>query len=288
MKIHSLTVLGVLAPIFAGTSYGAIYMQNFTAPNGTVNGGLGDGSFIASDIDNGNLSSGAGPGGIQNNALLLTSAAVGGTRSSFRTPALANSALGWTATFSFVLTDTAGGNAPADGFSFSYGAIPNFVGTSGQLGNGPLTDPNRHGQAEEGWGAVQHISFEVDTWQVGDAEHGFNIAGNIGGVQQDFAFLNTDIITDGQSVSGTATLSWSPTNGASLSTTLTGPVFTNVATPGFVGNNAYVFAFGARTGGATEDVIIDNLNITSVPEPTGIALLGGGLLSLILRRRRSA
>ncbi|CAN5233328.1 hypothetical protein BH23VER1_BH23VER1_34910 [soil metagenome] len=274
MKTTSpLIVLASLLAPFVGSSVGALYFQDFTAPDGTTGSGLGDGSFIASNQP-------GNPGTVQGNQLVLTDALVGDTRSSFRIPAVANSSLGWIATFDFTLADIAGGNPPADGFSFNYGAIPDF-----NPAQGDLAAPDSHGQGEEGWGAVEHISFEIDTWMVGDAEHGFNIAGNVGGVQQDFAFLNTDVITDGQSISGTAVFSWDPINGASMSSDLTGPIFTNVPTGTFTGNDDYVFAFGARTGGATEDVFIDNLSISTIPEPGALALLALGALPFLRRRR---
>ena len=37
---------------------------------------------------------------------------------------------------------------------------------------------------------------------------------------------------------------WDPVNGASMESVATGVLFTNVATPGFTGNDAYVFALG--------------------------------------------
>jgi hypothetical protein len=61
----------------------------------------------------------------------------------------------------------------------------------------------------------------------------------------------------------------------------------NVAIPGFSGNDAFVFAFAARTGFADNTVLIDNLVITTVPEASSsmLAVLAGlGLMSV--RRRR--
>ena len=40
------------------------------------------------------------------------------------------------------------------------------------------------------------------------------------------------------------------------------PLFTDLATPGFTPVASDIFAFAARTGGATETVLIDNISIT--------------------------
>lgn len=230
--------------------------QTFNLGNGTTN--LGDGTTIAG--------SPSGVASVQTGALRLTSAATTNTRSSFRVPALADSSQGWNASFEFLLADNPGGNAPADGFSFNYGAIPAF-----NAGQSNPAAADAHGLAEEGWhSSVTHLSFEVDTWMNFDTEQGFNIA--VTGV--DVAFENQGILNDGQTISGQIEVSWNPVTGASMSVDLgsgLAPVFTNVATPGFIGNDAHSFAFSARTGGATETLTIDNLEITT-SSPTLIIL----------------
>jgi hypothetical protein len=223
-----------------------VYDQDFTFADGTTS--LGDGSVIGSN--NGTAS-------VQGGRLRLTEEGVNDTLASFRIPAVPGSANGWTATFNYHLFDAAAENPPADGFSFTYGVIP---------GSG-------NGAAEEGFGgASPQLSFEFDTWQLGDAEHGYNIAVN--GVDVPGGFLNTDILGDGGTVDGLAVLSWSPTDGASLAVD-TGAgltaIFTNRPTPGFTGNNGYTFAFSARTGGANERCAIDNLVIAG--RPTMLAAL---------------
>ncbi len=211
-------------------------------------------------FDGSDIQSTDGIAGVQADALRLTQDTFGGTRSSFRIPAIEGSSTGWTATFDLTLEDAVGNGAPADGFSFNYGAIPAFNPMNANVANA-----DAHGQAEEGWGGIEHISFEIDTWEVGTDEVGYNIAGNVGGVQSnpDFAFMNTDVIADGESIVSPVTFSWSPESGASFLIETIGDIFTNVAIPGFVGDDSYVFAFGARTGGATQTVLIDNLVITT-------------------------
>lgn len=247
-------LLGLLACV-ASTHADQYGPQDFSVANGTTS--LGDGSTIAST---GNVAS------VQNGALRLTLDGTTGTRASFRVPALADSSEGWTATFEFLLADGPGDNPPADGFSFSYGAIPAF-----NAGQGDPAAADAHGNAEEGWHAsVNHLSFEFDTWRNFDTEQGFNIA--VDGT--DVAFENQGILNDGQTINGQAALTWDPVNGASMSVDLgfgLEQVFSNEATPGFTGNDSYVFAFSARTGGATETLVIDNLEINTTP-PTLIIL----------------
>ncbi len=228
------------------------YVQDFDGfPNGYAGILLDDGSEIRSTD---------GIATVQSDQFRLTQDGIGGTRSSFRIPAVSGAALGWTATFDVTISDSVGSNAPADGFSFCWGAIPAF-----NPGQPDVVAPDSHGQAEEGWGAVDHISFEFDSWDDPAGEGGFNIAGNLGGVQQtpDFGFVPQVFLTDGATLSAAVTLSWDPVNGASMSSDLAGDILTNVATPGFSGDDTYVFAFGGRTGGAHETVLIDNLMIQS-------------------------
>ena len=232
--------------------------QAFAVSNGTTT--LGDGTTIAGTD---------GTASVQNGALRLTQAGTSSTFSSFRIPALSNSSGGWTATFDFLLADNPGGSNPADGFSFSYGAIPAY-----NPNQSTPSAPDAHGGGEEGWHpAIPHLSFEADTWDNGGSEDGFNIA--ISG--EDVAFENQTVLSNGQSISGSMELSWNPVNGASMRVDLgsgLAPVFTNIATPGFAGNDSHGFAFSARTGGAHQTVAIDNLQITTttldliiLPEP---------------------
>ena len=133
----------------------------------------------------------------------------------------------------------------------------------------------------------RNLSFEVDTWMNTDTEQGVNIAEFTGGSDNNLAFNNGSILADGTTVSGTATLIWDPVNGASFTTNglLTDANFTNVATT-FNANDTLNFGFSARVGGANETLLIDDLRIQTVPEPSGVALLGLAGLGLIMRRRR--
>ena len=194
---------------------------------------------------------------------------------SFGVPAIANSSLGWTATYDYTIFDSVGANEPADGFSLNYG-------------NAAITEL---GSAEEGMAGAaavsDNVSFEVDTWMNLDTEQGVNIAEKVGGVDTNLAFTNGSILSDGTTVSGTATMVFDPVAGLSFTTTglLTNAGFANVATT-FTGSDAYTFVLSSRVGGANQTVTIDNLRITTIPEPSGVALIGLAGVGMLLRRRR--
>jgi hypothetical protein len=65
-------------------------------------------------------------------------------------------------------------------------------------------------------------------------------------------------------------------------------IFSDLIIPGLYLNAMPDFraVIGGRTGGAYTTVDIDNINFAPVPEPTTIALLGLGGLSLLRKRRR--
>ena len=258
------TVLALMAGMALPAS-AASYSNNFDAyADGTTD--LGDGTQM-----NGASAS------VQGGRLQITIDGQALGFASFNIPGLPDSSKGWTASFDYEMFDGPGNNVPADGFSFNYG---NFgLGTLGSAEEGMAGD-----------GAVtNNLSFEVDTWMNFDAEQGVNIGVKIGGTQLgDPAFTNGPILNDGTGVSGSMLISWDPVNGASFSTTglLTNADFTNADTGAFAGDDGFLFGFSGRVGGANQDLFIDNLVITTVPEPSSAALLGLGAFGLLLRRRR--
>ncbi len=264
MKSSVLHAVVLLA--FCGTASAATYFQTFAFPDGTTN--LGDGSVMATG-------GGTAAPSVQGGQLRLTLAGSAGGSNSFSVPALANSALGWTASFNLTISDIAGGPPPADGLSFNYGSA--VLGTIGA--------------AEEGMGvadAPENLSFEIDTWMNFDTEQGVNISGNHLGVDVgQLAFTNGPILNDGETVTGLVTMTWDPVNGASFLTTglLTNANFNNIATT-FTPSDSHTFIISGRVGGANETVLIDNLSITTVPETSGVTLLGAAGMGLLLRRRR--
>jgi hypothetical protein len=259
-KLYYSTVAALSLGAVCSSASAGTYFQDFN--------GFDDG---ATDVGDGSKMNGTA--NIQGGQLELTRDGVAGGFASFNIPALAGSSAGWTASFDYTMIDSVGANPPADGFSFNYG---NFA-------------PADLGGAEEGMGAAatENLSFEVDTWMNFDAEQGVNISQKASNVDQNLAFTNGPILSDGVTVSGVATMSWNPVNGASFSTTglETNADFANVAAT-FGADDANLFGLSARVGGANQTVLVDNLSITTVPEPTGTALFGLASLSLLLRRRR--
>jgi hypothetical protein len=225
----------VAEPIEAG------YVQNFDGfDDGETD--LGDGSVMA------------GTANIVDDKLELTADGVAGGFASFSIPPIADSSLGWTATFELTISDSEAAEAPADGLSFNYGNA-----ALGELGS-----------AEEGMAGVasvtENISFEIDTWMNLDAEQGVNIAEKVSGLDTNLEFTNGPILLDGTEVTGTVEIVYDPDSGVSFSTTglMTNADFELVPTT-FEGNDDYTFVLSARVGGANETVLIDNLVILIVP-----------------------
>ena len=217
------------------------YSQNFDDfDNGETD--LGDGSVIFGQAAS-----------IQDGRLQLTIDGQGLGFSSFSVPPIEGSSQGFTITFDYEMFDSPANNDPADGFSINYG--------DAALGE--------QGSAEEGMNAAQateNLSFEIDTWQNGDAEQGVNISGLSGGADLgQLAFTNGVILDDGQTVSGTMEISWDPSLGASFKTTglNTDADFENVEVPDFIPSDDHTFIITARVGGANQDLFIDNLNIVT-------------------------
>lgn len=237
----------------------AVYSQNFSFPDGTTGTGLGDGSRI----------NGSGDGGyfpaVRSGTLELTSANATGTNSSFIIPAIPGSASGFTIGFDLFMQDIPGGNPPADGLSVTYGNTFNMTSIFG----------------EEGPGGAQTLTWIVDTWDNGTNDRG--IRSKING-NNDFSQPGTPL-PDGGTINARVTLSYMPGSGYSMQVGNT-TYFTNRATTGFVPGDSYLFGFGARTGGATETVRIDNLVITTIPEPAiGTLAAMAGLIGIFRRRR---
>ena len=127
------------------------------------------------------------------------------------------------------------------------------------------------GQAEEGMenraGVNNNLSFEIDTWQNGDAEQGVNLAEQIDGAKSDLEFTNGPILQDGTSVSGPVTITYNPNTGASFKTEglETNAEFEDVALT-FVGEDSFNFGISARVGGANQDLFID-LSLIHISSP---------------------
>jgi hypothetical protein len=218
-------VVGLIA-LQGGFVQAAEYTQSFEFSDGTLD--LGDGSIIFSSNNVAEVVGGR---------LQLTRDDTGDSSANFKTPSLgADATQNWIVDFDFELFDAEGGNPPADGFSFNYGPI--------------ATDATG---SEEGFGVG--LSVEFDTWDNGTGEDGYNVAVN--GVDVPNGFNNTNVTVDGTTQH--ATIVWY--SGAASLKIGDEIIFAGIPTPGFSPSASDIFAFAARTGGATEDLFIDNLSI---------------------------
>lgn len=217
----------------------ASYRQNFDGfEDGTMD--LEDGSEMTSNNDTAFVDKGV---------LQLTDDAVGGTNAGFFIPSLGGPATqAWQASFDVLIFDAEGGNLPADGFSFNWGPIE--PGSSG---------------SEEGFGSG--LSVEFDTWDNGGGENGLSIgvdnADIPGGNSAELPLVDNEfhrvVVTWVRSGEESGTITW----------LIDGePIFEDLETPGLIPEEEWTFAFAARTGGATETVLIDNLEIISPPPTT--------------------
>lgn len=245
---------GLLPRAEAGT-----YTQSYTFPNGTTD--LGDGSSIRS---NNNVAS------VQNNRLRLTQNGVGNSLASYRLPVLdpGREIESFSMEFDLTLFETPGGNPPADGFSINFGAIP------------PVTaDPT--GSGEEGWTVANGLVIAFDTWDNGGEPPAIEVKANglpvrsvtLASIDPQGNFLN---FFDNESRK--FIIQWD-SSGIDI-TYGNRQVMVDQPTPGFIPKIGDYFAFSGRTGGATEDVFFDNMNVrTTIATPLNT---GGPVISEIL------
>ncbi len=234
-----ITAVGIVTfSCFLATAVaGERYVQDFNRfPDGTTD--LGDGSTIASNN---------GVASVRDGALRLTQDLVNSTHSSFRVPGLGAAATrSFEVRFDFLLASAL--DRPADGFSVNYGPLP--------------TDPQApffNGAGEEGFAIG--FSAEVDTWDSGFGENGYNIA--VDGVDVPDGFVNEPPPVDG--VWKRARIAWTRTDdGGRASFSIDDrSIFEDLPTPGFFPEPDDTIAFSARTGGSTQTLLIDNLEVTA-------------------------
>ena len=235
------------APLHAGR-YPASGTQTFESyAIGATN--LGDGTAISSN--NGVASvqaNGFGKG------LMLTRDGTGGTLGSFKVPDLdpGREMAAFDATFTVRMT---AGGTPADGWSLNVGPIP--AGDGG---------------GEGGYAMNNGLVIAWDTYDNGNDTPSIEVYANgvsVGNVPQSFIY---DIMPR------TVAVHW---DSAGLDVTYNGVViFNNLATPGFVPQAGYTFAFSGRTGGATQDTVLDDLVLATTP--VAPLLTGGPVISEFL------
>jgi hypothetical protein len=202
--------------------------QAFTFANGTVN--LGDGTVIASND---------GTASVQTNALRLTANGTGSTAASFKLPDLDPGKEVQSFDVTYKLRFFASGT-PADGYSLNFGNLP-----------------NDYGGGESGFAMQNGLVIAWDTYNNGGDAPSIEIFANgisVGNFTQTFSFDGTyrNVVVHWDS------------NG--LDVTFNGvAICTNLATPGFVPSPGNRFGYSGRTGGATQDTYIDDLQISTTP-----------------------
>lgn len=228
--------------VIPGSTGTSIYYQDF---DGYVEGevDLGDGSVINSNQQN--------VAQITNNVLRLTTQASLGSLSSFKTPTLGAQAVdGWRVVFDVALMAS---GTPADGFSFSYG---------------PVADDALTGETA----FAQSLGVEFDTYDNAGAEQGeFGIGLDIvvnntpveNGSAREAAGADplNNMFYQFDGVFRTAEIVWQKTGDDTGTLTLIWAgeeIFSELPITGFSPEPDYRFAFGARTGGLAETLLIDN------------------------------
>ncbi|MDF1785954.1 MAG: choice-of-anchor D domain-containing protein [Verrucomicrobiales bacterium] len=236
-----------------------VYRQSF---DGFADGvtDLGDGTAISSNNDVAQVVGGA---------LQLTVDGTTGTQGAFRIPGLGGLAVdSWSTRFSLALL---GGASPADGFAFNWGEIPEdgFAAEEG-FGTGLAVEFDTWDNAGEGAASGIGIDISIDG---GDVENG-QMRIEAGAPKNDNRFFKFDgEFRDVEII-------WNKTgeDTGEVSLTINGDkIYENLPVTGFSPTDAYTFAFGARTGGATETVLIDNLEITAPATESTVRdpLIGG-------------
>ncbi len=276
-RAQILILLVLCFPLCSAPTSTASVLFDFEFPDGTID--LGQGTIL---VGNANFMP-----SVQTGRLQLTNSTAG-NNSAFHLPAIPGSSNGIEVWFDYEIIDRADGQITADGFSFSYGAIP--FGTNSF-------------QPEEGWpGVANVVSYEMDTFDFNlgnpPVERGPAIGLNrpmnvndIGGSTHASSLANTvgDLLTEGQTISGTVHILMTSDGITDFQTTgaITDANFVsiNAGASGFLPSDDYTFAIAARTGGLVQDIFIDNLRIeTIVPEPSALALVLLGQFLLTQRR----
>jgi hypothetical protein len=225
-------------------------VQTFTTAAPSTN--LGDGSVVSSS----NSGTDGNPAAVVlNNALRLTQLGTLTTQSSFKLPDLdpGQSVQSWDIALKLRMTTT---GTPAEGWSLNVGPVP--------AGNG---------DGEGGFVMPQGLVIAFDTYNNGGDPPGIKVRANgvlIGNFPQTFSFDTTfrplTVHWDGNGLDLTYTVAGSPV-----------VVCTNLPTPGYVPRPGHTFALSARTSVLSQDTLIDDLLVTTVPLPPVVT--GGPVIS---------
>jgi hypothetical protein len=261
--------LALLTALLTGGARAGTYSNAFTHANGTTN--LGDGTTLASSGNS--TGDGFAIACVINNALRLADKATGSRNTGFVIPSVDGAAALESLTVRFDLNfQRIGADTPADGFSFSYGA--GLSGTTGETGF--LTASG----FSVGWdtysnGDTDPIAVDVhaDGAQVATVTAQSLFGGAAPFFPYDTTFRRVEIHWDSAGLD--VRYLNDPLNpGDDLI------VVEDLELPGFQPLGGESFAFGARTGGAKQDVFLDNLVISTVPTTfIGLPETGGPVIS---------
>lgn len=252
-----------------GSSFAGAYSQNYTTTPA-------DGSLWNSSV--------AGVATVTGGQLRLTQNGTGSTLSALRLPDLdpGNEISEFTLDYDVTLYASA---TPADGYALTFGNIPS---AAGDLINGTYNG------GEEGFNVLNGLAVIFDIYNNGNSEAPA-VDAEANGIIVRSVYMGSGSPPGGVwSTAGNAYpcdnvkrhvyIHWEVNTGLDVKITGTGATLVDVMVdqpvPGFTPTPGNVFAWGARTGGSTEDVILDNISITTVPV-TPIAT-GGPVLSEIV------
>lgn len=182
----------------------------------------------------------------------------------------------FSATFDLLIKNNNG--TPADAVSFNVGSIKSTSSVFGTH-DGGMYDST-------GTKTGPMLSIVWDTYDNGNDPNSIQVFLNGISIANSTASGKTPQVAGNLDLSGFRSTSIQWSNNL-LTMTYGGQViFSNLSTGSFKPALGDTFAFAASTGASDQDVFLDNINITTVPEPSSFALLGLGTACLVRRRRR--
>ena len=238
------------APFDSGGT--VVYSQDFDALEGATD--LADGSILFNEQS---------PITVTDGALVLTLDDVNSQNANWKLPVTESLAGGFTIEFDVALFDAEGGNPPADGFSINLGSIPDdaLAGEEG-FGAGLAVEFDTWNNGGEGADNGIGIDISVDGGDVAtnrEAEGAdpnnnafFNFDGQFRHVKIAYSDGLLDVTYGDLTIATGLDVGWTPADGDRI-------------------------AFAARTGGANESVLLDNMVVTAFasdgPAPLNIAFV---------------
>lgn len=269
---RSVIVTTSLAAFFHPAAFAGSYIQNFDSQS-AGSSSFGDGSLIrTTNTGVTNVFQGSNW-----KALRLTQDGTGSTFANYFIPDLepTHTISSFTATFSLLIKST---DTPADAFSFNVGSIKSTEAAFGAHDQGMYDS--------SGVKTGPTLSVVWDTYDNGNDANSIQVFLNGVSLANSTTAGKTPYVASNLDASSfrNVSISWV---GNSLNVIYGGQtIFSNLSTGSFTPAQGDLFAFAASTGGADQDVFLDNVNITTIPEPSAVILLGLGATCLGLRRRR--